>query len=89
MRLSIAILAVALSACSSSPVPRGSGEDLTQGLEQCSKHGWGTPEMASCTDAARAAQRRAVAPAGPAEPAAAAPAETPAPAQRWPWSSWF
>lgn len=85
MRLSIAMLALALSACSSSPVPRGGGEDLTQGVEQCSKHGWGTPEMARCADAARAAQRQAVAQAGPST----TPPEAPPPASRWPWSSWF
>lgn len=85
MRLSIAMLAIALSACSSSPVPKGGGEDLTQGVEQCSKHGWGTPEMARCADAARGAQRQA---SPTAEAAAPPPAAASAPSSVWPWN-WF
>ncbi|MGO4736656.1 hypothetical protein AB4099_08940 [Bosea sp. 2KB_26] len=52
----LALVALSLLGCSGSPQPRGVARDLTQGTAQCSKHKWGTSEMAECLDRATGSQ---------------------------------
>lgn len=52
----LALVALSLLGCSGSQQPRGTARDLTQGTEQCSKHKWGTSEMAQCLDRATGSQ---------------------------------
>jgi hypothetical protein len=56
MRLTLAILALALSGCSGAQQPQGSAPNLTVGTAQCSKHSWGTSAMAECLDRAAESQ---------------------------------
>jgi hypothetical protein len=89
MRLLVALITLPLAACGSTPESRGGGQNLTLGTEQCSKHKWGTPEMAQCLDtsAGRTSQRQAaIAEAAPAGLPPEQPAATPS--RAWPWN-WF
>ncbi|MBN9470903.1 MAG: hypothetical protein J0J10_19215 [Bosea sp.] len=61
MRLTLAILALALSGCSGAQQPQGSTPNLTIGTAQCSKHSWGTSAMAACLDRAAESQSATVA----------------------------
>ncbi len=49
MRLTLAIIALALAGCGGQQ-PQGVARNLTIGTEQCSKHQWGTSQMAACLD---------------------------------------
>ncbi|WP_332689030.1 hypothetical protein [Bosea sp. (in: a-proteobacteria)] len=66
MRLTLAIIALALTGCSGGQQPQGSAPNLTVGTAQCAKHSWGTSAMAECLDRAAASQSATVseAPAG-------------------------
>jgi len=91
MRLLVALIALPLAACGSSPESRVGGQNLTLGTEQCSKHKWGTPEMAQCLDTAsagRTAQRQAAIPEMAAAGSQPEQAPAAAPARTWPWN-WF
>jgi hypothetical protein len=91
MRLLVALITLPLAACGSAPESRGGGQNLTLGTEQCSKHKWGTPEMAQCLDtasAARTAQRQAAIPETAAAGSQPEQAPAAAPARTWPWN-WF
>lgn len=61
MRLTLTILALALTGCSGAPQPQGSVPNLTIGTAQCSKHSWGTSAMAECLDRAAESQSATVA----------------------------
>lgn len=66
MRLTLAILALALGGCSGGQQPQSTAPNLTVGTAQCSKHSWGTSAMAECLDRAAESQSATVAeaPAG-------------------------
>ena len=61
MRLTLAIIALALSGCSGADQPSGVARNLTVGTAQCSKFSWGTSQMAECLDRAAASQSATVA----------------------------
>jgi hypothetical protein len=61
MRLTIAIIALALCGCSGADQPTGVARNLTVGTAQCSKFSWGTSQMAECLDRAAASQSATVA----------------------------
>lgn len=61
MRLTLAIITLALSGCSGSDQPTGVARNLTVGTAQCSKFSWGTSQMAECLDQAAARQSATVA----------------------------
>ena len=60
MRSALAIIALVLTGCSGGQQPQGVARNLTIGTEQCSKHKWGTSQMAECLDRAAASQSATV-----------------------------
>jgi hypothetical protein len=60
MRSALAIIALVLTGCSGAQQPQGVARNLTIGTEQCSKHKWGTSQMAECLDRAAASQSATV-----------------------------
>lgn len=60
MRLTIVIIALALSGCSGTDQPSGATRNLTVGTAQCSKFSWGTSQMAECLNRAATSQSATV-----------------------------
>lgn len=60
MRLELAVIALVLTGCSGAQQPQGVARNLTIGTEQCSRHKWGTSQMAECLDRAAASQSATV-----------------------------
>lgn len=94
MRWPIVLLMLPLLGCGGNDNRGGgiAGQNLTLDSGQCAKHAWGSPEMAQCLDAIRAARSvqpvaptvASVAPGPAVQPVEAAPATS-----SWrPWT-WF